>query len=366
MSDHEPRTEARGVLVSLAAAVVLIYGLKAAQTLVVPFLLSVFLTVIGVPPLAWLRRKGVPNGVGVGIVVIGMVLVVVLMVSLIGTSVADFTSRIPYYQERLDQQIMSLLDRLDLSERFGSTRDLLAAIDPGAAMDMVGAVLNSVRGIFNYTFLILFTVVFMLAEVASIPDKLAAALSSSEETLQAFARFNKSLNRYIGLKTAIGLVTGIAVTIWVMILGLDFPLLWGVVAFLFNYVPNIGSIIAAVPAVLLALVQFGLGRALLVAAGYLVINLLIGNLIEPRIVGKGLGLSTLVVFLSLVFWGWILGPIGMLLSVPLTMTLVMALESHHRTRRFAILLGIDSGKKSSGGVPDESSKTPETSPDLGS
>jgi predicted PurR-regulated permease PerM len=297
--------------------------------------------------LAWLRRKGVPNSVGVGIVVIGMVLVVVLMVSLIGTSVADFESRIPYYQERLDQQITTLLDRLGLEDRIGSTRELLAAVDPGAAMDMVGRLLDSVSGIFNNTFLILFTVVFMLAEVANIPGKLEAALSSSEETLRAFARFNKSLNRYIGLKTAIGLVTGVAVTIWVMILDLDFPLLWGLVAFLFNYVPNIGSIIAAIPAVLLALVQWGIGRALLVAAGYLVINLLIGNLIEPRVLGRGLGLSTLVVFLSLVFWGWVLGPMGMLLSVPLTMTLVMALESHERTRRVAILLGIETTETSS-------------------
>jgi predicted PurR-regulated permease PerM len=341
MTNSKTRTDVRGLLISLAAVVVLIYGLKAAQTIVVPFLLSVFLTVVGVPPLAWLRRKGVPNSVGVAIVVIGMVLVVVVLVSLIGTSVADFTSRIPYYQERLDQQITTILDRLGLADRIGSTRDLLAAVDPGAAIDMVGGLLNSVTGIFNYTFLILFSVVFMLAEVASIPDKLEAAFTSSAETLRAFNRFNKSLNRYIGLKTAIGLITGTAVTILVMILGLDFPLLWGLVAFLFNYVPNIGSIIAAVPAVLLALVQWGLGRAIVVAVGYLVINLLIGNLIEPRVLGRGLGLSTLVVFLSLVFWGWVLGPMGMLLSVPLTMTLVMALESHERTRRFAILLGIE-------------------------
>ncbi|NHZ73725.1 MAG: AI-2E family transporter [Nitrospirae bacterium] len=345
MTDSERRTDFRGLLISLAAGVVLIYGLKAAQAIVVPFLLSVFLTVVGVPPLAWLRRKGVPNAVAVGLVVVGMVLVVVLMVSLIGTSVADFTSRIPYYRERLDQQITTLLESLGLAERIGSTGDLLATVDPGAAIDMVGGLLNSVSGIFNYTFLILFSVIFMLAEVASIPDKLEAAFSSSEETLRAFARFNKSLNRYIGLKTAIGLVTAIAVTIWVTILGLDFPLLWGVVAFLFNYVPNIGSIIAAIPAVLLALVQWGPGRAIVVGVGYLVINLLIGNLIEPRVLGRGLGLSTLVVFLSLVFWGWVLGPMGMLLSVPLTMTLVMALESHERTRRLALLLGIEAEEK---------------------
>lgn len=121
-------------------------------------------------------------------------------------------------------------------------------------------------------------------------------------------------------------------------MGLDFPMLWGLLAFMFNYVPNIGSIIAALPAVLLAVVQLGAGRAALIAIGYLVLNVLVGNLLEPRIMGRSMGLSTLVVFLSLIFWGWVLGPVGMLLSVPLTMTLVIALESSPETERFAILL----------------------------
>ena len=135
-------------------------------------------------------------------------------------------------------------------------------------------------------------------------------------------------------------------------MGLDFPLLWGLLAFLLNYIPNIGSIIAAVPAVLLALVQIGPGRAIVIAGGYVAINLLIGNLIEPRVMGQGLGLSTLVVFLSLIFWGWVLGPVGMLLSVPLTMTLVMALESQEDTRRYALILTRSKSRKSSSKDPD--------------
>jgi predicted PurR-regulated permease PerM len=137
----------------------------------------------------------------------------------------------------------------------------------------------------------------------------------------------------------VSLATGVLVAVWLVVLGLDYPLLWGLLAFLLNYVPNIGSIIAAVPAVLLAVVQLGILRALLVAAGFLVVNLVMGGAVEPRFMGRGLGLSTLVVFLSLLFWGWLLGPVGMLLSVPLTMTVKIALDSREDTRWAAVLLG---------------------------
>ncbi|MFQ5519051.1 MAG: AI-2E family transporter [Mariprofundus sp.] len=135
--------------------------------------------------------------------------------------------------------------------------------------------------------------------------------------------------------------TGIFISIWLAVIGVDYPLLWGLVAFLFNFVPNIGSIIAAVPAVLLALIQLGSGEALMAGVGYVIANVVMGNVVEPKFMGKGVGLSTLVVFLSLVFWGWVLGPVGMLLSVPLTMIVKLALESRADTQWLAVLLGPD-------------------------
>ena len=123
-----------------------------------------------------------------------------------------------------------------------------------------------------------------------------------------------------------------------MAFGLDFPVLWGLLAFLLNYVPNIGSLIASIPAILIALIQFGPLQALMIAVGYFVINITIGGVVEPRLMGRGLGLSTLVVFLSVGFWGWIFGPVGMLLSVPLTMTAKLALESSESTASVALLL----------------------------
>ncbi len=157
--------------------------------------------------------------------------------------------------------------------------------------------------------------------------------------MQRFYRFSDTVKRYMAIKTIMSLVTGVCIAIWLSILGIDFAVLWGLIAFFLNYVPNIGSVLAAIPAVMLAFIQLGSTSALLAAAGYIVMNTLIGNILEPRYMGRGLGLSTLVVFLSLVFWGWVLGPVGMLLSVPLTMTLKIALESREETVWLAIVLG---------------------------
>ena len=182
-------------------------------------------------------------------------------------------------------------------------------------------------------------VIFILLEASSFPDKVRKAFGSGELTLIRFEEFAAKLNRYVAIKTAVSLGTGICVGIWGMITGLDYAILWALLAFLLNYIPNLGSIFAAVPAVLMALIQYGLGRALLVAVGYLVINVVISNILEPRFMGRGLGLSTLAVFSSLVVWAWILGPLGMLLAVPLTMTLKIAFESGSGTHWIGVLLG---------------------------
>ena len=159
--------------------------------------------------------------------------------------------------------------------------------------------------------------------------------------LQHIDKFLISVKEYLAIKTLVSMGTGGVITLWLYILGVDHYMLWGVVAFLLNYIPNIGSIIAAVPAVLLALVQLGAPAAGLTGLGYIVVNTVMGNMVEPRYMGKGLGLSTLVVFLSLVFWGWLLGTVGMLLSVPLTMILKIALEYNPDTRWLALLLSGD-------------------------
>jgi predicted PurR-regulated permease PerM len=153
-----------------------------------------------------------------------------------------------------------------------------------------------------------------------------------------FQTIRANVNRYMGLKALISLATGVSIWILLALIGVDFPGTWGLLAFFLNFIPAIGSIIAAVPAVLWALIQLGLTSAVLTVLAYLVVNIVIGNFLDPRIIGKKLGLSPLVVIISLIFWGWVLGPVGMLLSVPLTMIIKIALASSDNTRWFAVML----------------------------
>jgi len=327
-------------LISAAAVVVIVYGMQAAKVLLVPFLLAVFLALIAVRPMLWLLQRRVPSVAAALLIVTAMMLVLAMVGRIVGTSIVDFTAALPTYQARLDtimQGSLEFVGRFIDDDR--PLTNIGALIDPGWAMGMAANILNALRDVLTNTSLILFTIVFMLLEVSSLGIKVQAAFGRSAESFERPRQFLHNLGRYLGIKTVVSMATGLSASLLTWWVGLDFPLLWGMLAFLFNYVPAIGSIIAAVPAVLMALVQLGIGAAGSTAIGFLVINMVFGNFIEPRLMGYGVGISPLIVFTGLVLWGWIFGPVGMLLSVPLTMTLKMALEANERTRWLAILIG---------------------------
>ena len=187
--------------------------------------------------------------------------------------------------------------------------------------------------------LIMFTVLFMLLEAWTFPAKLNAMQGvRGGDVMAEIAKVIDSTKNYIVMKALTSLATGILVGIGLAWVGLDYAVLWGFLAFALNFIPNIGSILAAVPAVLLSLLQLGPVETLIVIAIYLVANTVIGSIIEPAVMGRRVGLSTLAVFLSLVFWGWLLGPVGMLLSVPLTMVIKFAAQTSDQTQWLAVLL----------------------------
>ena len=327
-------------LIGFAAIIVVVYGLQAAKVLLVPFLLAVFLALISFRPMLWLLKKKVPSIAAALLIVIVMMLILAVVGGVVGSSIADFTAALPRYQARLDsivQGTLGFLARLIGEDK--SLGDVGELIDPGWAMGMAANILNALQDVLTNTFLILFTMVFILLEASSVDIKVEAAFGRKAESFQRARQFLHNLGRYMGIKTVVSMATGISASLLTWWIGLDFPLLWGMLAFLFNYVPAIGSIIAAVPAILMALVQLGIGEASWTAIGFLGINVLFGNFIEPRLMGYGVGISPLVVFTGLVLWGWIFGPVGMLLSVPLTMTLKLALEADEHTRWLAILIG---------------------------
>ena len=339
MSESTQPSQGSRILFVLAGLVIVVWGIYAAQSVLLPFLVAIFLAVIGASPVMWLEKKRVPPVVAVLLVVAGMVGVLLVMAALVGTSVTAFSDALPLYQKRIGEMMALSLTWLsgmgiDISDKL-----LLKHVDPGAAMRLIAGMLSGLGSALANTFLILITVIFILLEASGFPRKLRTAFEDPHATFTPFSRFADSLRRYLAIKTWISLATGTIIAVWLALLGVDFPLLWGLLAFLLNYVPNLGSIIAAAPAVLLALIQIGPGTALLVAVGFVVVNAVLGNAVEPKLMGRGLGLSTLVVFLSLIVWGSLLGPVGMILSVPITMTLKIALENSEETRWIAVMLG---------------------------
>ena len=345
---------ARFLLVS-AAFVVVVAGLRAAAPLVTPFLLSVFIAIIAAPPLFYLRGKGLPLWLALLVVIAVIAGLGSLLGVVIGGSVEAFTSNLPQYQASLKAKVGALYQWIEALGVHIPNQAREAFLDPTKLMSIAGHMLSGLGGVLTNAFLILLTVIFILVEAASLPHKLEIALKRPETSMGRLRKVMSDINRYMVIKTSTSLATGVAISLWLLVMGVDFPVLWGTLAFLLNFVPNIGSIIAAIPAVMMALVQLDVPSTLWTAAGYLVVNSLIGTVLEPRFMGRGLGLSTLVVFISLVFWGWVLGPVGMFLSVPLTMTLKIALDSTPQTRPVAVFLGPDVSPQ---GIRPEPSERP--------
>lgn len=322
-----------------AALVVVLAGLKAAQTLVIPFLLALFLAIICAPAVTWLTRRKVPIGFAVLAVVIVLLGIFSGFGAILGGSVNEFTAFAAQYQARFDGLIESASSWFEARDIDPETLDILNMLQPSRLINLLGGVLRNLAAVLSNLFMILLTMIFMLLEAASVPVKVKAAIGGSDRfDVDNMAQAVIQVQRYLGLKTLTSLATGLLIGLWTAIVGLEFAVVWGLLAFLLNYIPNIGSIVAAAPAVLLALVQGGIYYALLVAIGYVVVNVGIGNFTEPWLMGRTLGLSTLVVFLSLVFWGWMWGSVGMLLSVPLTMIIKILLENTDDLRWMAVML----------------------------
>lgn len=326
------------IVIMLGMLVIILTGIRFAADIVVPFILALFIAVILNPVVQLMVHWRIPRVVAVTLLIAFIILLAVLLLASLGTSLNELGRTVPQYRSSLIvplQNIEPVLQRLGIQV---SVDQLSKFIDPNAAMLLVTRFLTQLSNAMSSIFLLLLTVVFMLLEVPQLPTKLQQLMSRPVEGMAAIQRAINSVTHYLVLKTAISLITGLVAWWMLALLDVRFAFIWGLVAFALNYIPNIGSVLAAIPPILQVLVFSGLYDALLVMAGYLAINMLFGNILEPRIMGRGLGLSTLVVFLSLIFWGWLLGPVGMLLSVPLTIIVKIALEHSVGGKGIAVLL----------------------------
>ena len=336
------RTDASGaqVLFSLACFVVVVFGLRAAAPILLPSVLALFLAVLSLPVMVWLRRHRVPKASAIIIPVLLNVAVVGLLITFASQSVAELQRQLPSYLSTLTQLqsdwVRTVETRMDIGLSEYLTLDL---IDPGSVIGLASGAVGRIAQLLSMTFLVFLIMAFMLSEATVFPDKFRSLSRNSDEQDDRIEKIVSEVQTYLGIKTVISLATGAILGLWAYFMDLDFPVLLGLVAFLLNYIPTVGSIIAAVPAVLLSLILTGsFGHALIVMFGYMAVNMVFGNILEPNLLGRRLGLSTLVVMLSLLFWGWAWGPLGALLSVPLTVMVKIWLENTTDLRWVAILL----------------------------
>jgi AI-2 transport protein TqsA len=347
--DREKITKSgTGFLVNAAAFVIVVAGMQAATGLIVQVLLAAFVAIIATPLFVALQRKRVPAALALLIIVLLILGVGLAVVALLGSSLPQLAKKIPEYQRLLQGQLSDLFTWLR-SHNVEVDEALAGLLNVKNAMGVATTAVTTASGMLGNALMIFILVAFMLVEAAILPAKVRSLPGMTEETWKQLAAATDSVRHYMGMKTVISALTGLLVTVIMTLMGVDFPFLLGFVAFLFNYIPTVGSIIASIPGMALALIQFGPGRAALVGVIYFMINTVIGNVLEPRMMGRGLGLSPLVIMISMMVWGWVLGPVGMLLSIPLTMAIKIGLECVDSTRAVAVLL--------SGTAPSEESIT---------
>lgn len=322
----------------MASVIIVLAGLKSAAEIIVPFLLSLFIAIILSPLYNFFNKKGLPNAISLTLVIAIFVVFIGLVVKLIGSSVQEFSSNIDFYE----QQLSGIFSKtLSMANNIGITipqEEIINVINTKQIMEFSTTIIKSIGSMFTNGLIILLTVVFMMLESKYFVHKLEYASSNNSAANHIEEIFNQ-IKDYMVLKALISLLTGFIVWVALIVVGTDHAFLWAVLAFLLNFIPNIGSIIAALPAVLLTLVQLGSLSALIVTGIYVAINVIIGSVVEPKVMGKGLGISTLVVFLSLLFWGWLFGMVGMLLSIPLTIMAKIIFNANENTRWIAVFLG---------------------------
>jgi AI-2 transport protein TqsA len=326
------------VVLLLAALVVVFVGMRMAAPILDPILFAVVLALLFSPIYAWVRRRGVPTPLALVIMLVGLTILFTAIGGILGVSIARFSGEIGSYSGKLSGQLNEIQN---LTEGLGvSKADLHKALSPSALTGAIGAILSGVADFLSDLFLILVIVLFLLAEGPAMMNRLRASTSEDHPQVARLTVFGHSVIRQLGLRAIVNLATAAGVTILLLVLKVDFPLMWGVLAFFLSFIPWIGLPLAVAPAVVLALAEHGLTSALLVIAGVIVINILAENALSPMLMGRGLSISPTVLFLGFIFWAWLLGGPGAFLAAPLTIFLILMLDTFPETRWLANVMGM--------------------------
>ncbi|NCF86581.1 MAG: AI-2E family transporter [Verrucomicrobiaceae bacterium] len=356
------------VVFAIACLFVIIGGLRAAGSFLVPIILAFFLTALNMPFIQWQLKRGVPHFLTVILTVLVNLSLISVFVALTVNAIMDFLPEAPFYVDQIRANVEAwgtrifetpiLPDSDQLKEGKENFSEMLRQMTAQFTYELPSAnqVVESVMSLMGTVFFVFIIMIFMMQESLLMKLRLDDVHKASGPDLNYLGQISKDIQRYLHIKTAVSLATGALAWLMTMAFGLEFPLLWGVLAFVLNYIPSIGSLIAAIPPCLLALWQLGMVPATLIAVGYISINMALGNVIEPMLLGRRFGISTLVVVLSALFWGWVWGPVGMFVAIPLTMLIKVILNNSEGLRWISVAMG-----KSSAEAIDHRWANPESS-----
>jgi AI-2 transport protein TqsA len=334
------------VMLVLAATVVVLVGMRLGAPILNPIFFAVVLTLLFSPVYSWLKRRGLPTPLALLIMLVGLTILFVGLIFILGASIGKFSERVGFYVTQLDVE----LDNLDaLLERLGlSNVNLQDVVKPSALANAFGVVLSGIAGFLSDLFLILMIMLFLLGEGPAMMNRLRASVAEDNPQVERLTTVGHSVVRQFGLRAIVNLVTGAGVTVMLFVLGVDFPILWGILTFFLSFIPYIGLVLAVTPAVILALAEFGVERALLVIAGVVVINIMAENVLSPMMMGRGLNLSPTVVFLSFIIWAWLLGGPGAFLALPITLFIAVMFDTFPETRWLASIIGVSGADTGAG------------------
>ena len=335
-SERSPVT----VVVALAGLVIISAGMRAGASVLVPVLIAAFLAILLTPSVQALLKRSWPKGLAVVTTILGTIIVALLLTTLVGDSLVRFSRQVPEYAtgvQGMKDDIFAWLSQRGIGRDLeGGVLD--SAIDTSGVLALAGDVLGSVANLAGNGVIILLLAAFALLEVDRRQDVFEEALGKQTTVPATLLRYSTQVIQYLKVKTWMSAGTGLGIALSLWLLGIDYPVLWGVLAFLLNFVPTVGSLIAGIPPILLALLQYGIERAIGVLVAIVVVNIVFSNIIEPRVMGRSFGISPVTVLMALLYWAWVFGPVGMILAIPLTVALKIALEGNERTTWIAGLM----------------------------
>jgi AI-2 transport protein TqsA len=338
MANNELGKGAQAFVV-LACAAIVAGAIKLAAAFVAPLLVACCIAIAVQPIFRRVHTSRIPDFAAIVISLFAVVGLLAVVGWLFVMALANLSGSAAQYVASLHQAQVQITVWLEVHHQHALAQSLYSSRFDTLLQEATTTIVMSVPAVVSTLVTVLLLIVFMLLEVTTLPKRFRAALGWSPSTFSDFSRTMAEIQRYLSVKTATSAATGLCAGLWCAACGVPNPVLWGLVTFALHYVPTVGSLVAAMPPVLIALSTHGVGRAGLVAAGLAVASTVIGNIIEPNALGRSLSVSPLIVLLSMFAWGWLLGPIGALLSVPLTLIAKIVFWNTSDLHWVAVLLG---------------------------